>query len=89
MAYNFVHDYLSSFTEFDFDPKLQKVLDETRQYIAKKYSLDTLYKFMLQTGPKFVANRQKAPGLRDAFDRKIESWKDSSNDGTIQSEKSV
>lgn len=76
MAYNFVHDYLSSFTEFNFDPKIQKALDETREYIAKKYSLDTLYNFMLATGPKFVANRQKAPGLRESFDRKIESWKD-------------
>ena len=76
MAYNFVHDYLSSFTEFNFDPKLKEALDETRKYIAERYSFDELYKFMLQTGPKFVANRQKTAGLRETFDRKIESWKE-------------
>lgn len=76
MAYNFVFDYLASFREFNFDPKIQEVLDETRKHIAEKYSLNTLYKFMIQTGPKFIANRQKSLGLRDAFDRKIESWKE-------------
>lgn len=75
-AYNFVHDYLYSFTEFNFDPKIQDALNETRTYIAKKYSLDTLYKFMLETGSKFVVNRQKAPGLREQFDKRIESWKE-------------
>lgn len=75
-AYNFVHDYLSSFTEFDMDPKIQEVLNETRQYIAKKYSLDQLYKFLLETGPSFVANRHKAPGMKEAFERRIESWRE-------------
>jgi hypothetical protein len=75
MAYNFVHDYLYSFTEFNFDPKLQGVLDETRKYIAEKYSFDKLYDFMLKTGSKFVEKRQQAPGLRDVFDRRIQSWR--------------
>lgn len=76
MAYNFVFDYLYSFTEFNFDPKLQKVLDETRKYIAEKYSLTELYKFMLQTGSEFVAKRQKTPGMKEVFERRIESWKE-------------
>ena len=35
-AYNFVHDYLSSFSEFQMDDNLKKLLDETRKVVAKK-----------------------------------------------------
>lgn len=75
-AYNFVHDYLSSFTEFEMDPKIQAILNGTRQYIAKKYSLDQLYKFLLETWPVFVANRHKTPGIKESFEKRIESWRE-------------
>ena len=76
MAYNFVFDYLYSFTEFNFDSKLQNVLNETRKYIAERYSFDELYKFLLQTGTEFVRQRQKTPRLKEVFDNRIESWKE-------------
>ncbi len=75
-AYNFIHDYLSSFTEFEMDPKIQQSLNETRREIAKKYSLDQLYQFLLQTGPDCVARRHKTPELKEAFAKRIESWKE-------------
>ena len=76
VAYNFVHDYLSSFTDFDIDKDIKAALDETRKYVANKYSLDTLYKFLLQTGPDSVARRHKTPGLKEAFEKRIDSWKE-------------
>lgn len=75
-AYNFIHDYLSSFSEMQMDPEIQRVLNETRREIARKYSLDQLYAFLLQTGPDCVARRQQTPGLREAFDKRITSWRE-------------
>lgn len=75
-AYNFIHDYLSSFSEMQMDPEIQKVLNETRKEIARKYSLDQLYKFLIETGPDSVARRHKTPGLREAFDKRIEGWRE-------------
>jgi hypothetical protein len=58
------------------DPKIQQALNETRREIAKKYSLDQLYQFLLQTGPDCVARRHKTPELKEAFAKRIESWKE-------------
>ena len=65
-----------SFSEMQMDPEIQKVLNETRKEIAKKYSLDQLYEFLIKTGPDSVARRQQTPGLKEAFAKRIESWKE-------------
>lgn len=75
-AYNFVYDYLSSFAEFQMDDKIQELLDETRREVAKRYSLDVLYDFMIKSGPPMVARRNETPGLKKTFERRIESWKE-------------
>lgn len=75
MAYNFVHDYLSSFTEYDFDETLQSALDVTRNEVINSYSTDELYDMLLKTGPKSVADRHKTLELRERFYERVESWK--------------
>jgi len=75
-AYNFVFDYLCSFTEFELDPKMQTALDETRSAIANKYSNETLYNTMLQTGGAVVQRRYETPELKDVFEKRIESWRE-------------
>lgn len=75
MAYNFVHDYLSSFTEFNFDEILQHALSVTRENIVNKYSDDQLYDMLLATGPKSVAERHKTKELKTRFYERVESWK--------------
>lgn len=75
-GYNFVHDYLSSLTAFNWDEDLKNDLDETRRYIAQKYSMDKLYDFLIQTGPSSVRRRHETPGLKEAFERRVESWKE-------------
>lgn len=76
VGYNFVHDYLSSLTVFNWDEDLKHDLDETRQYAAKKYSMDQLYDFLIKTGPSSVQRRHETPELKEAFERRIESWKE-------------
>ncbi len=73
-AYNFVLDYLCSFTELELDPKMQSALDDTRYEIANKYSTDKLYNIMLQTGGDSVRRRQETPELKKSFEERIESW---------------
>ena len=74
MPYNFVHDFLSSFHEFRLDDDMQKLLDETRLYVAKHYSFDQLYKWLLESGGDSVKRRHQTPGLKESFKRRVDSW---------------
>lgn len=74
-AYNFVHDYLSSLTEFNLDDDLQQLLLETRSVIANNYTFEQLYNYLIKTGPESVKNRHKTLELKDRFKERIESWK--------------
>ena len=42
-AYNFMHDFLLSFTEFDFNESLSSELNRVRKQIADTYSSEKLY----------------------------------------------
>ena len=75
VAYNFIHDFLSSFTEFNFDPELEKLLLETRSFVANQYSKEQLYDYLIMTGPKSVKERHKTSLLKDRFEERIHSWK--------------
>ncbi len=74
-AYDFIHDFLSSFTEFDLEQDLQKTLDDVRWIVANHYTLDELYHYLIETGPKSVKERHKTIALRKRFEERIESWK--------------
>ena len=74
-AYNFIHDYLSSFTEFNFTPEMQKMLQLTREIIAYDYTFEELYDILLMTGPDSVRRRHETPQLKRAFKERINSWK--------------
>lgn len=76
VAYNFIHDFLSSFTEFGLEENLQEVLTDVRNVVANGYTLDELYHYLIITGPKSVKNRHKTLSLKDRFKERIESWKE-------------
>lgn len=73
--YNFIHDYLSSLTEFNFDKKLKKILDETRSEIINNYSSDELYELLLQTGGETVLKRHRTKELKNRFEERVNKWK--------------
>lgn len=75
VAYNFIHDFLSSFTEFSLEENLQKILTDVRGVVANSYTLDELYHFLIITGPKSVKERHKTLSLKDRFEERIKSWK--------------
>lgn len=74
VPYNFVHDYLSSFTEFNFESTIRERLEHTRKIISKLYTIDELYNFLLMTGPDSAKRRNKTPELRKTFERKVKEW---------------
>ncbi|MBQ9791294.1 MAG: hypothetical protein IJW28_01780 [Clostridia bacterium] len=75
-AYNYVHDFLCSFREFDMDPKIKKLLDEVRQHVAKKYDFDTLYQWTITTGNASVPRRFETPALKEYSRKKFEAWRE-------------
>ena len=86
-AYNFIHDYLFSFTPFEIDPQLEKVLNETRKYIAEKYSLDELFQWCIVTGHESVARRAKTQGVKDSINARHTSWREDKKSGIILPDK--
>ena len=74
-AYNFIYDYLSAFTEFNFIDELQELLNTTRLEIAKKYTTDELFEFLLSSATEANRRRFQTPELRVYFKKKIEAWK--------------
>lgn len=74
-AYNFIHDFLSSLTEFSFEGDLQKLLDEVRSIVVSEYSFEQLYNILIITGPESVARRHKTLQLKTAFEGRVDSWK--------------
>ena len=75
-AINFVFDFLYSFTEYDFDPKLLQHLKETRKLIAEKYTNEQLEKIIIETGPESMARRYKCKTLKARFNERISLWRE-------------
>ena len=74
-AYNFVHDFLSSFTEADFENRLKLSLDIARKKLVSKYTDEELYDILLMTGTESTLRRQKSPVLQKRFKERVKSWR--------------
>lgn len=74
-AYNFVHDFLSSLTENNFDGDMQAALIAARRALASTYSADELYEILLTTGTESTVRRHQTKELRKNFDERINAWK--------------
>lgn len=74
-AYNFIYDYFSAFTEFDFIDELQDSLNATRLEIANQYTAEELFTFLINSATPANARRFEAPELKAYFMKKIKSWK--------------
>ena len=74
-AYNFIYDYLSAFTEFNFETNLQQALDETRAIVADSYSPEQLFNFLIASAQDSNKRRFMTPALQETFKERIKSWK--------------
>lgn len=74
MPYNFVHDYLSSFTDFGFKSELKNILIQTRKELVSMYSPEQLYNYLLLCGPDSVSRRHQTKELKKVFEERIKLW---------------
>lgn len=74
-AYNFIYDFLSAFTEFDFPEELQQAVNASRLEIANSYVAEELFKFLLQSATEANYRRFQTPELRKIFLQKVRDWR--------------
>lgn len=75
VAYNFIYDYLSALTEYNFNGTLKECLIETRKMIAEEYTTEELYNFMLKAATPANRRRMKEKSLQQVFERRVDSWR--------------
>lgn len=74
-AYNFIYDFLSAFTSFNFTEELQEHLDEARRIISTEYNEEELFTFLLNSATEANFRRFQSIELEDIFKEKIREWK--------------
>lgn len=74
-AYNFIYDYLSAFSEFNFPIELQRALNDSRLEVASKYRGDELFEFLMQSATESNFRRFQSTELEDYFLKRVNGWK--------------
>ena len=73
-AYNFIYDYLSAFTPFDFPKELQDSVDISRARVAKEHSADELFETLTDAATPANSRRFDSPDLINYFQMRIAEW---------------
>ncbi len=74
-AYNFIYDFLSAFTSFNFPRELQQSLDKSRLEVATDYTPEELFNFLLQSATPANFRRFQSIHLEDYFLKRVQEWK--------------
>ena len=81
-AYNFIYDYLSAFTDFNFPPELRQSLLNSRKQVASEHTPEELYDFLMQSATKANFRRFQSMELEDYFLTRVKSWRNIDRDST-------
>ena len=73
-AYNFVHDFLFSFTEFGFNASLSNTLNGARKNLAANYTPEVLYEITTRTMAPSTLRRMETPTLQEVLRKKFADW---------------
>jgi hypothetical protein len=74
-AYNFIYDFLSAFTSFNFPDELQESLDNSRAIISKEYTTEELFEFLTNSATPANFRRFHSIELENYFKKRVEDWK--------------
>lgn len=74
-AYNFIYDYLSAFSAFNFSSELQQALDSSRLEVSSEYNEDELFEFLMQSATESNFRRFQSIELEDYFTKRVKGWK--------------
>lgn len=73
-AYNFIYDYLSAFSEFNFPRELQQTLDDSRLDVASEYGEDELFEILMQSANESNFRRFQSTELEGYFTKRVKGW---------------
>lgn len=74
-GYNFVHDFLVSFSDLGLPKKTQKKLYESRKKLAERYSPEELYAVLMEIASDSTKRRYETEQLQEVFKEKVKKWK--------------
>jgi hypothetical protein len=74
-GYNFIQDFLGSFSDLGLPSETQKKLCESRNKLAKRYSVDELYAILMETATDSTKRRYETVQLQEVFKEKVKKWK--------------
>lgn len=74
-AYNFIYDFLSAFTAFNFPEELQQSLNNSRLKVINEHTSTELFDFLMQSANKATFRRFQSMELEERFLKRVEEWK--------------
>ncbi len=74
-AYNFIYDYLSAFTPFNFPTELENALNDSRSKVVSEHKPEELFDFLMKSATKANFRRFQSTELEECFIRRVDDWK--------------
>ena len=74
-AYNFIYDYLSAFTGFNFTMQMEKSLINSRIRVAKENKNEELLDYLFKSATPSNLRRFQTLELENYFNKKINNWR--------------
>ena len=74
-GYNFIRDFLGSFSDLDLPIETQKKLYKARKELAERYSVEELYAILMETALDSTKRRHETVQLQKIFKEKVNRWK--------------
>lgn len=73
--YNYIYDFLTAFTEFNFENDLQKNLEESRKRIVATNTDDELFNLALKSATPANLRRFQNLHLEEYFRKRVQGWR--------------
>lgn len=73
-AYNFIFDYLASFTPFHFSSELEEMVKKSRIEIASTFSPEEAFDILMSSATEAAFRRFQTPELEERFLDRIACW---------------
>ena len=73
-AYNFIYDYLSAFTAFNFTEGMKETLQKSRTRVIRENTPEELFDFLTQAATPANFRRFQEHELEEIFYRRITGW---------------
>ena len=74
-AYNFALDYLFSITPFNWERKLERKFNLSKNIVSNSFSMEDLHAILMKVAPDSVKRRFETPQLQKTYEKRMESWK--------------